>query len=104
MQKKTIAFYVSIGDIYRKFLSDNGFKKETDEIYDEFKKTGFKLNHKLVTDAMLQSLAISGTPDECKEQLNNFVDIGIDQPILQFNPIGNTMNSFELFKKTFLDE
>jgi len=53
---------------------------------------------------MLQSLAISGTPDECKQQLKNFVDIGIDQPILQFNPIGNTMNSFELFKKTFLDE
>ena len=102
--KKTIAFYVSIGDIYRKFLSDNEFKKETDEIYDEFKKTGFKSNHELVTDAMLQSLAISGTPDECKQQLKNFVDVGIDQPILQFNPIGNTMNSFELFKKTFLDE
>lgn len=102
--KKTIAFYVSIGDIYRKFLSDNGFKKEAGEIYDEFKKTGFKLNHELVTDAMLQSLAISGTPDECKTQLKNFTDVGIDQPILQFNPIGDTMNSFDLFKKTFLDE
>jgi 5,10-methylenetetrahydromethanopterin reductase len=102
--KKTIAFYVSIGDIYRKFLSDNGFKKEAGEIYDEFKKTGFGLNHELVTDAMLQSLAISGTPDECKTQLKNFTDVGIDQPILQFNPIGDTMNSFDLFKKTFLDE
>jgi len=102
--KKTIAFYVSIGDIYRKFLSDNGFKKEAGEIYDEFKKTGFKLNHESVTDAMLQSLAISGTPDECKTHLKNFTDVGIDQPILQFNPIGDTMNSFDLFKKTFLDE
>lgn len=102
--KKTIAFYVSIGDIYRKFLSDNGFKKEAGEIYDEFKKTGFRLNHELVADAMLQSLAISGTPDECKTQLKNFTDVGIDQPILQFNPIGDTMNSFDLFKKTFLDE
>ncbi len=101
--KKTIAFYVSIGDIYRKFLSDNGFKKEAGEIYDEFKKTGFRLNHELVTDAMLQSLAISGNPDECKTQLKNFTDVGIDQPILQFNPIGDTMNSFDLFKKTFLD-
>lgn len=102
--KKTIAFYVSIGDIYRKFLSDNGFKKEAGEIYDEFKKTGFRLNHELVADAMLQSLAISGTPDECKTQLKNFTDVGIDQPILQFNPIGDTMNSFDLFKKTFLDK
>ncbi|MEX0861576.1 LLM class flavin-dependent oxidoreductase [Nitrosopumilus sp.] len=102
--KKTIAFYVSVGDIYRKFLSDNGFQKETSEIYDEFKKSGFKSNHDLVTDTMLQSLAISGTSEECKKQLSNFISAGIDQPILQFNPIGATMNSFELFKKTFLDE
>ena len=102
--KKTIAFYISVGDIYRKFLSGNGFQKETSEIYDEFKKSGFKSNHNLVTDNMLQSLAISGTSEECKKQLKNFIDIGIEQPILQFNPIGPTMNSFELFKKTFLDK
>jgi len=102
--KKTIAFYVSVGDIYRKFLSDNGFQKEAGEIYDEFKKSGFKSNYELVSDTMLQALAISGDSEECRKQLKNFTDIGIDQPILQFNPIGNTMDSFELFKKTFLDE
>ena len=32
------------------------------------------------------------------------LNIGIDQPILQFNPIGKTLDSFQLFKKTFLDE
>ena len=102
--KKTIAFYISVGDIYRKFLSDNGYQKEASGIYDEFKKSGFKSNHNLVTDKMLQSLAISGTSEECKKQLKNFISVGIDQPILQFNPIADTMNSFELFKKTFLDE
>lgn len=102
--KKTVSFYISVGDIYRKFLSNNGFQKETNEIYNEFKKSGFKSNHSLVTDSMLQSLAISGTSEECKKQLKSFIDIGIEQPILQFNPIGPTMNSFELFKKTFLDQ
>ncbi|MFB5616049.1 MAG: LLM class flavin-dependent oxidoreductase [Nitrosopumilus sp.] len=102
--KKTIAFYISVGDIYRKFLAKNGFEKETSNIFEEFEKSGFKSNHELVTDSMLQSLAISGSPDECKKQLTSFIDIGIDQPILQFNPIGNTMDSFRLFKKTFLDE
>ncbi len=102
--KKTIAFYVSVGDIYRRFLSENGYQKETDEIYCEFKKSGLKSNHNLVSDAMLQSLAISGTMDECRKQLENFVNVGIDQPILQFNPIGPTMDSFELFKKTFLEQ
>lgn len=102
--KKTIAFYISVGDIYREFLSKNGFQNETANIFEEFKKSGFKSNHELVTDSMLQSLAIYGTSEECKTQLTNFVDAGIDQPILQFNPIGNTVESFKLFKKTFLDE
>ncbi|MDH3696139.1 MAG: LLM class flavin-dependent oxidoreductase [Nitrosopumilus sp.] len=102
--KKTVAFYISVGDIYRKFLAKNGFENETFNIFEEFKKSGFKSNHELVSDSMLNSLAISGTPDECKQQLTNFVDAGIDQPILQFNPIGDTMDSFRLFEKTFLDE
>ena len=102
--KKTVAFYISVGDIYRKFLAKNGFENETSNIFEEFKRSGFKSNHKLVSDSMLNSLAISGTPDECKRQLTSFVDAGIDQPILQFNPIGDTMDSFRLFEKTFLDE
>jgi alkanesulfonate monooxygenase SsuD/methylene tetrahydromethanopterin reductase-like flavin-dependent oxidoreductase (luciferase family) len=102
--KRTVAFYISVGDIYRKFLAENGFENETHDIFEEFKKSGFKSNHELVSDLMLQSLAISGTPDECKKQLEGFVSVGIDLPILQFNPIGNTMDSFRLFRKTFLDD
>lgn len=102
--KKTVAFYVSVGDIYRKFLAENGFENETSNIFEEFKKSGFKSNHEFVSNSMLQSLTIAGTPDECKRQLRNFVDVGINLPILQFNPIGETMDSFRLFKKTFLDD
>jgi len=102
--KKTIAFYISVGKIYREFLAKNGFFTETSNIFNEFKKSGFKLNHELVTDSMLKSLVISGTPEECKKQLIDFSETGINQPILQFNPIGNTLESFKLFKKTFLDE
>ena len=102
--KKTIAFYISVGNIYREFLAKNGFQNETSNIFEEFQKSGFKSNHELVTDSMLQSLAISGTSEECKVQLTNFINVGIEQPILQFNPIGETMSSFKLFKKTFLDD
>ena len=102
--KKTLAFYVSVGKIYREFLAKNGFKNEIFNIFDEFKKTGFKSNHELVTDSMLQSLCISGNPNECRKQLQNFRKTGIDLPIIQFNPVGNTSESFELLKKTFLDE
>jgi alkanesulfonate monooxygenase SsuD/methylene tetrahydromethanopterin reductase-like flavin-dependent oxidoreductase (luciferase family) len=102
--KKTLAFYVSVGKIYREFLAKNGFETETKNIFEEFKKSGFKSNHELVTDSMLNSLCIAGSPDEAKLQLDKFRDTGVDLPIIQFNPIGDTMESFSLLKKTFLDE
>ncbi len=102
--KKTLAFYVSIGKVYREFLEKNGFKNETSNIFDEFKKSGLESNHEFVTDSMLQSLCISGTPKECKKQLQKFHETGINSPIIQFNPVGDVSESFELLKKTFLEE
>ena len=99
--KKTLAFYISVGKIYRDFLSQNGFEKECYNIFDEFKKTGFKSNHQLVTDSMLKSLTVYGTPEECKKQIRKFSEIGINLPIIQFNPIGNVHESFLDLTKTF---
>ena len=101
--KKTLAFYISVGNIYREFLSKNGFQNETNNIFDEFKKSGFKSNHELVTEKMLNSLCIAGNPNESKQQLQKFRDSGIDLPIIQFNPIEDTKESFSLLKKTFLE-
>ena len=52
---------------------------------------------------MLNSLCIAGSPNESKQQLQKFRDAGIDLPIIQFNPIGDTKESFSLLKKTFLE-
>ncbi|MBL7001528.1 MAG: LLM class flavin-dependent oxidoreductase [Nitrosopumilus sp.] len=101
--KKTLAFYVAVGKIYREFLANNGFKNETNNIFDEFQKSGLKSIHEFVTDTMLESLCITGTPNECKKQFQNFCNTGIDLPIIQFNPVGDVTKSFELLKKTFLD-
>ena len=102
--KKTLAFYISVGKVYREFLAKNGFENETDNIFEEFKKSGLKSNHELIPDSMLNSLCISGSPEEAKVQLEKFRDAGIDLPIIQFNPIGNPIESFSLLKKTLLDE
>ena len=53
---------------------------------------------------LLNSLCIAGSPEEAKVQLEKFRNVGIDLPIIQFNPIGNTIESFSLLKKTLLDE
>ena len=102
--KKTLAFYISVGKVYREFLAKNGFENETNNIFEEFKKSGLKSNHELIPDSMLNSLCISGSPEEVKVQLEKFRDAGIDLPIIQFNPIGNPIESFSLLKKTLLDE
>ena len=99
--KQTLAFYVSVGSIYRKFLAENGFKDETKNIFEEFKISGFKSNHELVSDKMLKSLTICGTSDQCQKQLEKFRETGIDLPIIQFNPVGDVIESFKLFVKTF---
>ena len=102
--KQTLAFYISVGKIYRDFLAKNGYLTETENIFEEFQISGFKSNHKLISDKMLKSLTIAGTPDQCIEQLQQFRDAGIDLPTIQFNPVGNVMDSFKLFRDTFSEE
>jgi len=102
--KKTIAFYISVGKIYREFLASNGFKNEIKNIFEEYEKTGLENNHELVSESMLNELCISGTPNECKDQLKQFRETGIDLPIIQFNPIDNVQESFNLVASTFSEE
>ena len=102
--KKTIAFYVSVGKIYREFLAKNGFRKETQAIFDEYMKTGFQNNHLIVPDSMVDSLTISGTPESIAKKLKRFVSAGIDLPIIQFNPIGNVVESFNLLLSSLESE
>jgi len=99
--KKTLSFYISVGKIYREFLARNGFQKETDEIFNEFNKSGLSKTHELVPNSMLESLTITGTPDDCLKKLKKFQDTGLDLPIIQFNPIGDVNASFTLLTSTF---
>ena len=101
--KKTLAFYISVGEIYRKFLADNGYKKDTKNIHDEYQKTGLKNNFTLVSDKMVKDLCICGNVNECQQQLKQFQETGIDLPIIQFNPIGDVNESFDLLLNTFGD-
>ena len=99
--KKTLAFYVSVGKIYREFLASHGYKKEIESIFAEYKKNGLGDNYELITDSMVNDLCISGTPDDCRKKLNEFRQTGIDLPILQFNPIDDVQKSFDLLTSTF---
>ena len=102
--KQTIAFYISVGKIYREFLSSNGFKKETLAIFEEYEKNGLKDNHMFVTDEMVHSLSVCGTPEDVRRKISEFIKAGIDLPILQFNPVGMVRESFDLLVKTLASD
>ena len=53
---------------------------------------------------MVNELCIAGTPGECKTQLRQFRETGIDLPIIQFNPTDNVEDSFNLVTRTFSEE
>jgi 5,10-methylenetetrahydromethanopterin reductase len=99
--KKTLAFYISVGEIYRKFLAKNGFRNETKNIFEEYEKSGLKSNYELVPESMLDQLCVYGTPDDCIKKLKFFHNVGVNLPIIQFNPVGNVNESFNLLVSTF---
>ncbi len=100
--KSTIAFYVSVGSIYRKFLAANGYAGQTQKILGAFRGQGQEAAAEAVPDAMAGDLAIHGTPAECRERLCRFTDAGIDMPIIQFNPVGDDVaESFRTVRDAF---
>jgi 5,10-methylenetetrahydromethanopterin reductase len=99
--KKTLAFYISVGEIYRKFLAKNGFENETKNIFEEYKKSGLKSNHEQIPEYMLEQLCVYGTPEDCIKKLKQFHKAGISLPIIQFNPVGDVTESFNLLTSTF---
>ncbi len=99
---KTLAFYVAIGKYYNRFLRENGFEIEVENITEEYQKNGLSNLHNFISDRMLTSLTISGTRDECIKSLEEFNESGISLPIIQINPVGkNPENSIRELISTF---
>ncbi|MEM4275154.1 MAG: LLM class flavin-dependent oxidoreductase [Candidatus Nitrosocaldaceae archaeon] len=84
--KKTLAFYIAVGDIYADFLSTHGYKEEVESIREEYLRHGLINIHEYVSERMLNSLAIYGDKEECKKRFNRFASMNVT-PILHINPV-----------------
>ena len=102
--KKTLSFYIAVGKIYREFLQSTGYSQDVQKIYEEYTKTGLDKLQEFIPEKMLDDLCIAGTPDTAIKKLDSFRNVGIELPIIQFNPIGDVKESFELLTKTFSGE
>lgn len=94
--RQTLAFYISVGDVYREFLAKCGYQGITDRIHDEYKNSGLKRVAQLIPDDMLHALTACGTPQECKSTIQSVRRAGVTEPILQFNPVGDVRESFKM--------
>jgi 5,10-methylenetetrahydromethanopterin reductase len=98
---KTLAYYISTGRYYNKFLTDKGFQTEVISITERYKIGGLKSAAKAVTDRLLDSLTICGSIDQCSESFERFLSTGISLPIIQINPVDDSILSFKEMLSTF---
>ena len=98
---KTLAFYIATGKYYSKFLSENGFREDVEQIISEYRNKGGDSAAKVVSNKMLESLTICGNSEECNKSLARFRSTGITLPIIQLNPLDNTESSFMEVLSTF---
>jgi 5,10-methylenetetrahydromethanopterin reductase len=98
---KTLAFYIAVGKYYNRFLSDNGFQEDVEQITSEYHRNGLDIASKFVSDKMLNSLTVSGNSEQCIRSLEKFLSAGISLPIIQVNPVGETKSSIREMLSTF---
>lgn len=100
--KKTVAEYISLLYLSSpKVLEYTGFDKNRfGMIANAILKGDIKKATDCVTDEILKKLAVTGTPEECLKQLEDYIAAGITLPVL-FSPIGPKMEeAIELIGKT----
>ncbi len=98
---KTLAFYIAVGKFYSKYLSENGFKNEVENILDDYKKNGLLGLEQHISDKMVDELTVSGTREEAREKIYKIIQTGITLPIIQINPLDKTEASIKEILLTF---
>jgi len=101
--KNQIAFYASVKS-YEGILTLHGWEQQKLAIWEHFKTFNLLKMDAAVTDDMVEQIAIAGTPDECREQLQKWDGL-IDLPILYTPTAGvrteRVMENHRLIVETF---
>ena len=84
--KMQIAFYATARS-YEGILDLHGWQAAKAGIYEGFKTFDFQKMATFVTDEMVDEIAVTGTPDECRDRLRQWEGL-IDTPLLYSPGIG----------------
>lgn len=101
--KNQIAFYASVKS-YEGILDLHGWEEPKRAIWQHFKTFDLPKMSAAVSDAMVEQIAIAGTPDECREQIDKWDGV-LDLPILYTPTAGvsakRVMENHRLIVETF---
>jgi probable F420-dependent oxidoreductase len=101
--KNQIAFYASVKS-YEGILNLHGWEQQKLSIWEHFKTFNLPKMAEAVTDDMVEQIAIAGTPDECREQVQKWDGL-LDLPILYTPTAGvsaaRVMENHKLIVETF---
>ncbi len=80
-----MVYYIGgMGSYYFDSFSRAGFTSEAQAIREAWKSGDRERAAAAVTDRMLESVAVLGTPEQCRGQLSQFRQAGADLPIVTF--------------------
>jgi alkanesulfonate monooxygenase SsuD/methylene tetrahydromethanopterin reductase-like flavin-dependent oxidoreductase (luciferase family) len=85
MKHWLVEYYLSM-KVYQAILAENGWAAEAETILDAYMRGDKPAAEAAVPDGLIENFTITGTPDECREKLAQFVSWGTTLPILYVFP------------------
>lgn len=77
-----LAFYLGFFPRYNQLIAEHGFAAEAAAVAEAWKRGDIQAAERAVTDAMIDTTSIAGTPEQCRARLDAFRQSGIDVPII----------------------
>ena len=88
-----MAYYIGgMGSYYFDSFSRAGFAGEAQAVREAWSSGNREQAGAAVSDRMLESVAVLGTPEQCRSQLTKFREAGVDLPIATF-PHGTSLDA-----------
>ena len=91
-----LAFYAGFFPRYNQLIAEHGFAEEAAAIAVAWAKGDRAGAEGLVSDAMIDATSIVGTPDQCRERLEDYRQSGINLPII--SPFARGLNAKATFE------
>lgn len=85
-ERPHIAFYIGgMGVFYHQYMHRIGFGSEADAIRDAYLARERDRAAELVTDEMVDAMTVIGNPQQCRDQMQAYFDVGVNEIRLVFN-------------------